>query len=305
MIKSAYYKVRRFSEAAWHDARTRFYRTWDHARDLFERIDAETRPSRRRAAATAQQQAVPAPSVTRTELPRVPEDTRVYAVGDIHGRADLLRRLVELIRADAEAATENRKVLIFLGDYIDRGFQSRDVIDFLLGDELSGFETYFLKGNHEAAFETFLSDSSFGPQWARFGGAETVMSYGIQPPRAKTLAAEWEPVCMQLNEELPQAHRGFLDSLSLYAKLGDYVFVHAGLRPGQALESQSEKDLLWIREDFLKDTSLFDQVVVHGHTPINAPHKDARRIGVDTGAYLTGKLTAVCLAGTEVSFLST
>ncbi|MEL6661876.1 MAG: metallophosphoesterase family protein [Pseudomonadota bacterium] len=307
MIKSAYFRVRRLSEAGWHQAKSRFFRTYDQVREFLIELDAQTRPervrNRRSSEAATRQKRSPA-----TQPPRethVPQDTRVYAVGDIHGRADLLFKLMDKIEEDAEAADETRIVLIFLGDYVDRGFQSKEVIDFLLSDDLSRYETYFLKGNHEAAFETFLSDSTFGPQWARFGGAETLMSYGIQPPRAKTQASEWEAVCQQLNDALPNEHRSFLSSLSLYATLGDYVFVHAGLRPGQALEHQTEKDILWIREEFLKDEGTFERVVVHGHTPISEPHQDFRRIGIDTGAYLTGKLTAACLVGSSVTFLST
>lgn len=306
MIKTAYFRVRRWGEAGWHGFKQRFFATYDRIANFFATLDEETRPDRERRRPSRARRAS---AKEATSLPprtsRVPDDTRVYAVGDIHGRADLLRQLMDIVAADADVAEESRIVLIFLGDYVDRGFQSKDVIDYLLSDELSRYETYFLKGNHEAAFETFLSDSSFGPQWAKFGGAETLMSYGIQPPRAKTQASEWQEVCRQLNDVLPVAHRHFLSKLSLYATLGDFVFVHAGMRPGLPLEQQTEKDILWIREEFLRDDSLFDRVVVHGHTPISVPHRDSRRIGIDTGAYLTGKLTAVCLTGTEATFLST
>lgn len=302
-MEKTYYRIRRWGEAAWHETRTRFFEAWDNLRDFIMVLDEETRPDRRgRRSGAREAEAAPLPP--RTDA-RVPDDTRVYAVGDIHGRLDLLKKLVARIDEDAASAPESRIVIIFLGDYVDRGFQSKDVIDYLLGDTLSRYETYFLKGNHEAAFETFLSDPNFGPQWARFGGAETLMSYGIQPPRAKTVESEWEAVCEELNQTLPMEHRAFLTRLSLYATLGDYVFVHAGLKPGMPLDEQTERDLLWIREDFLKDGEAFDHVVVHGHTPIAEPHHDFRRIGIDTGAYLTGKLTAVRLIGTSVSFLTT
>lgn len=307
VIKSAYFRMRRLSEAGWHGAKSRYFTAYDRVRDFLIELDAQTRPEgpRNRSSST------PRPSQRRLPVERpprttsVPEDTRVYAVGDIHGRADLLYKLMEKIHDDAGASQETRIVLIFLGDYVDRGFQSKEVIDYLLSDAVDQYETYYLKGNHEAAFETFLSDSAFGPQWARFGGAETLMSYGIQPPRARTQSAEWEDVCQQLNSVLPNEHRSFLGSLSLYATLGDYVFVHAGLRPGQTLENQAEKDILWIREEFLKDENEFERLVVHGHTPVSSPYRDYRRIAVDTGAYLTGKLTAACLVGDRVSFLST
>lgn len=308
MIKTAFFKVREWSETGWHQAKSQYLAAYDRVREFLIDLDAQTRPERGRSRARARSDrpnSRPDPNFRPPRKSHVPPDTRVYAVGDVHGRADLLRRLMQRIHDDVADAPESRIVLIFLGDYVDRGFQSKDVIDYLLSDELAAYETYFLKGNHEAAFETFLSDHTFGPQWARFGGAETLMSYGIQPPRAKTISTEWETVCHQLNEQLPVSHRAFLSSLSLYATLGDYVFVHAGLRPGMPLEQQAEKDILWIREEFLKDEGAFDRVVVHGHTPISDPHHDFRRIGIDTGAYLTGKLTAACLVGSTVTFLST
>ena len=235
-----------------------------------------------------------------------PENVCIYAIGDVHGRADLLKRLADTIQADADTLPEHySKVVVFLGDYVDRGFQSRQVIDFLIGDSFDGFAKVFLKGNHEAAFLEFLSNPSFGPQWARFGGAETVISYGIRPPRARTDVDEWTAVSDQLNKELPDEHRSFLQQLDLSVVIGDYAFVHAGMRPGRPIEEQTEEDLLWIRDGFLSDRSDFEQVIVHGHTPISAPYTDRRRIGVDTGAYMSGKLTAVKLAGTEVEFLST
>ncbi|MCI4643748.1 MAG: serine/threonine protein phosphatase, partial [Hyphomonadaceae bacterium] len=306
VIKTAYFKVREWSESGWHQARSSYLAAYDRVREFLIDLDAQTRPERGRPRENPKRKRErPDPKFQPPRKANVPADTRVYAIGDIHGRADLLRRLMNLIHEDVAKSSESRVVVIFLGDYVDRGFQSKDVIDYLLSDELAQYETYFLKGNHEAAFENFLSDHTFGPQWARFGGAETLMSYGIQPPRAKTISTEWEEVCHQLNEQIPMQHRGFLGSLSLYATLGDYVFVHAGLRPGLTLDKQAEKDILWIREDFLKDEGAFDRVVVHGHTPISAPHHDFRRIGIDTGAYLTGTLTAVCLVGSEVTFLST
>ena len=297
VIEKSYYKLRRWGEAAWHQAKTGFFAVYDDVRDFFVTLDEETRPNR------AKPKARPKPPPSRKA--EVPPGFQVYAIGDVHGRVDLLRRLIDVIEADAEQNPEARTVLVFLGDYVDRGFQSRDVIDFLLSDRLGNVETHFLKGNHESAFETFLSDPDFGPQWARFGGAETLMSYGIQPPRTKTVASEWEAVHEQLNRDLPVEHRSFLSSLSLYVTIGDYAFVHAGMRPGMALDQQTERDLLWIRDDFLADEGMFDHVIVHGHTPISEPHHDFRRIGVDTGAYLTGKLTAVRLVGSSVAFLST
>lgn len=238
---------------------------------------------------------------------RVPDGVTVYAIGDIHGRADLLRKLSDKIIEDAsrQENPQHRHAVVFLGDYVDRGFQSREVIELLLGDLFNGFETRFLKGNHEEALLTFLTDASMGPKWANFGGIETLVSYNIQPPRSRENLEDWEKARQALVECMPMSHRTFLENLELCLVLGDYAFVHAGLRPGRALEEQSERDLLWIREEFLADVRSFENIVVHGHTPINEPHRDYRRIGVDTGAYMSGKLTAVRLCGEDVSFIST
>lgn len=236
----------------------------------------------------------------------VPPGRRVYAIGDIHGRADLLLRLLEDLRRDAEEGEfEGRPILIFLGDYIDRGFQSRDVLDILLSDAVSPFETYFLKGNHEAAMLQFLSDPSIGPRWAEYGGAETLVSYGIQPPRTRTSLEDWSRASEELKQVLPKTHFHFLSNLDLSVKLGDYLFVHAGVRPGVPLDQQSEQDMLWIREEFLGDRKPLGAVIVHGHTPTSSPHRDSRRVGLDTGAYLSGRLTAARFEHDSVEFIAT
>jgi serine/threonine protein phosphatase 1 len=250
----------------------------------------------------------PAPQPVRTPgfFARVPEGRRVYAVGDIHGRADLLIRLLRELQEDVDAGGfAGRPIIVFLGDYIDRGFQSREVIDVLRGDMLSSFETYFLKGNHEAAMLDFLSDAAIGPQWAEYGGAETLVSYGVRPPRPRAGREAWEQASAELRARLPEEHRHFLTNLDLSVRIGDYVFVHAGVRPDVDLDEQKEQDLLWIRDEFLYDRRPLGVVVVHGHTPATAPYADSRRIGVDTGAYLSGRLTAVRLQDDRVDFIST
>jgi serine/threonine protein phosphatase 1 len=236
----------------------------------------------------------------------VPEGRRIYAVGDIHGRADLLAKLLQTIRQDALGQpAKGRPILIFLGDYIDRGFQSKEVIDLLLGDLVSPFETHFLKGNHEAAMLQFLGEPAMGPRWAEFGGAETLVSYGVRPPRSRTSLDGWAIASDQLNSVLPPAHLDFLMNLQISVRIGGYMFVHAGVRPGVDLARQSEQDVLWIREEFLNDKRPLGAVVVHGHTPVIRPHRDSRRIGIDTGAYLSGRLTAARFEHDAVDFLST
>ncbi len=238
---------------------------------------------------------------------RVPEGTRVYAVGDIHGRADLLKKLMEKIREDVAQSNdpETRNAIVFLGDYVDRGFQSKQVIDLLVSEEYSEFDLRFLRGNHEETFLDFLSNSGIGERWAQYGGVETLVSYNVQPPRGRDNFDGWAKARQDLIDNMPLNHRSFLESLEVCLVLGDYVFVHAGLRPGKKLEEQSEKDLMWIRDDFLYHKEAFDKVVVHGHTPINAPHRDFRRISIDTGAYMTSKLTAVRLFEDQVDFIVT
>ena len=237
---------------------------------------------------------------------RVPSGRRVYAVGDIHGRADLLIRLMQDLREDsARGEYEGRPILIFLGDYVDRGFQSKEVIDVLLSDIVSPFETYFLKGNHEAAMIQFLTDPSIGPRWAEYGGAETLVSYGVQPPRTRTSVEDWMQASEALNGALPPEHLHFLSNLDLSVRVGDYLFVHAGVRPGVPLDQQTEQDLLWIREEFLTDRRPLDAVIVHGHTPEPKPYHDRRRVGLDTGAYLSGRLTAARFEHDKVEFIAT
>ena len=251
-------------------------------------------------------------SVTKSASPKdrapaqIPSGRRVYAVGDIHGRVDLLIRLMQDLREDtASGEYQGRPILIFLGDYIDRGFQSKEVIDFLLSDVVSPFETYFLKGNHEAAMLQFLSDPTIGPRWAEYGGAETLVSYGIQPPRTRTSIDEWKQASAALNAALPPQHLNFLSRLDLSVRVGDYLFVHAGVRPTVPLDMQSEQDLLWIREEFLGDRRELEAVIVHGHTPESKPYRDGRRIGLDTGAYLSGRLTAARFEHDQVDFIAT
>lgn len=229
---------------------------------------------------------------------------RIYAIGDIHGRADLLSNLIDLIDQDA-AEYEGSASIIFLGDYIDRGFQSRQVIDLILSGRLSNYDVYCLKGNHEEAMLQFIADPEFGPRWASYGGRETLVSYGVRPPRSQTRLEDWRDVHASLVSSLPSEHEQFLLQLMPSVRIGRYGFVHAGLRPGVPFDQQVERDLYWIREEFLNDTKPLDVIVVHGHTPVDKPFWDSRRINVDTGAYISGKLTAVRLEENTVAFLST
>jgi len=228
----------------------------------------------------------------------------VYAVGDIHGRIDLLNQLLEQIRQDiATRSLLVRPLLVFLGDYVDRGPASREVID-LIANLRTTYTIVCLRGNHEDVLLRFLEDPSIGPDWVEHGGAQTLLSYGVTPPQ-RVDPVPWEKVRDLFAEALPDSHLAFFQGLEHYAAIGDYVFAHAGVRPGVPLEQQTSQDLLWIRRPFLDVEKAIDRVVVHGHTPTEEPHLGRWRIGVDTGAYATGVLTAVRLLGSERSFLST
>jgi serine/threonine protein phosphatase 1 len=231
-------------------------------------------------------------------------DCAAYAIGDIHGRIDLLNLLLERIREDiATRSMLERPLLIFLGDYVDRGPASREVIEQIMALR-SSYTVVSLRGNHEDALLRFLTDPTIGPDWVEHGGAQTLLSYGVQPPQ-KADPVPWADVRDRFADALPDSHLAFFQGLEHYAVIGDYVFAHAGVRPAVALEQQTTQDLMWIRKPFLEVEKAIDRVVVHGHTPADTPHMGRWRIGVDTGAYATGVLTAVRLMGTDRAFLST
>ncbi len=242
----------------------------------------------------------------------VPGGQIVYAIGDVHGRDDLLTELLEVIEADLEKTGAGKTVsIIFLGDYVDRGIGSKSVLDTLIllaqsvAEDGVKVEVIFLKGNHEEALLHFLDEPEFGEQWLIHGGTETLASYGVFLPRARKDHHIWQKVSDDFRAALGEKHLSFLNTLKLSATIGDYIFVHAGLRPGKSIEAQDEHDLLWIRTDFMEDNSRFEKKIVHGHTPKPKPYLDHRRIGVDTGAYITGVLTAVRLEENQVFFLQT
>ena len=230
------------------------------------------------------------------------EGRRVYAVGDIHGCAAQLEQLTNTIVRDGENGAEIQSI-VYLGDYVDRGPDSKGVIDRLLCPP-PGFQMHFLRGNHEQLLLDFLEDPNLFRLWKNYGGQETLISYGVLPPRFDDESAFAE-ARDQLAEVLPPSHLQFLRSLRLSIEIGDYFFVHAGVRPGVPLESQAAEDLLSIRDEFLMSSKNFGRVVVHGHSPTPSPVRRRNRIGVDTGAYATGRLTAAVLEGADCRFLHT
>ncbi len=238
--------------------------------------------------------------VQREKKPSVPASRRVYAVGDIHGHSEKLRRLLGKILAEAEV-WRGRTELIFVGDYVDRGPDSRGVIELLL-DLPKTVTAHFIRGNHEQALLDFLSDPSDYPVWHRFGADETLLSYGVQPPDVSTIS-ELRDARTRFAAALPARHKQFFAALVPSVTIGDYHFVHAGVRPGVPLSRQTDQDLMWIREEFLLSEEKHGKIIVHGHTPYPEPVQRPNRIGVDTGVYITGRLTALCLEGDRRRFL--
>jgi serine/threonine protein phosphatase 1 len=237
--------------------------------------------------------------------PTLPEGQLLYAVGDVHGRLDLLESLSDLIEQDAAGREAERRTLVFLGDYVDRGPDSRGVVERLISGVPHGFDAHFLKGNHEAILLDFLEDSWRLEHWLMNGGDATMRSYGVDTERLAQQGAAAEAWRQAFADALPGTHLRFFRSLQLSVTFGDYLFVHAGLRPGVPLAAQSEADLVWIRGPFLNHAEPFDKIVVHGHTPGPQPVTRQNRIGIDTGAVFTGRLTALRLEGGARKFLQT
>jgi serine/threonine protein phosphatase 1 len=243
-------------------------------------------------------------SLRPTWEPQLGPGQRVYAIGDIHGRADLLDRLLKQIEEHAQQNPSTQKTLVLLGDYIDRGKDSKAVLSRLESLNWPGWKLVFLRGNHDQAVLDFLADANFYRAWKHFGAAATLLSYGVMPPRFER-ETEFAKARDELASSLPRSHVEFLQKLELSYTQGDYYFCHAGVRPGISLEDQVAEDLLWIRDEFLYYRHSLGKMVVHGHTPAAKPTKTQHRIGVDTGAHATNCLTAVVLEGKDVWFLQT
>ena len=236
---------------------------------------------------------------------RLPEGRRIYAVGDIHGRLDLLLALHDLIAEDAATAPDQAKTIVYLGDYIDRGLESRGVIAHLLDGPLNDVSPVCLLGNHEETMLHFLDEAGVGEAWLRFGGDATLYSYGVRISGPHSDRRTMITAQLDLRENMPDAHLAFLRGLETHYRAGDYFFAHAGVRPGVPLEEQTVQDLIWIRDDFLRSKSDHGCVVVHGHS-INLEVEDLpNRINIDTGAYATNVLTCLVLDGADHWLLQT
>lgn len=230
---------------------------------------------------------------------RIPKGVRIYAIGDLHGCADLLENAFAIIDRDLVRNRPERVLQVFLGDYVDRGPKVSQTIDLLL-DRARHHETVFIKGNHEELLLSVLADPSPLSDWLQLGGATTLMSYGISPTAES--AAEARDIQAAMLAAIPRSHTEFLAGLRPSFVCGDFLFVHAGVRPGVPLEQQSDEDLMWIREPFLSSTEDFGKIVVHGHTPVREPDVRDHRVNIDTGAYATGRLTILSIEDHRLDF---
>jgi serine/threonine protein phosphatase 1 len=235
-------------------------------------------------------------SARKTRLkPRVPQGIRVYAVTDIHGRADLLQQVFTMIDRDLLTSRPVHPLHVFLGDYIDRGPSSRETIDLLI-ERARQYECIFLKGNHELMLFEALGNPKALDDWRQYGGLQTLVSYGLQPPQ-KPNGAEQAELIKELRHRVPDLHRRFFQQLQTSFTCGDFFLVHAGVRPGVPLDAQEEQDLCWIRAEFLQSDEDFGKYIVHGHSPVAAADIRPNRINIDTGAYATGILSLLSIQG--------
>ncbi len=239
-------------------------------------------------------------------LPAIPPGMRVYAFGDVHGRADLLRILLDAIHEETSSTKPgwDKMEIIGLGDYLDRGPKSRDVLDMLIHASFPGKVTLTtLRGNHEEAFLTSLADPAAWAAWLEFGGSSTLVSYGVSPIAGTPTPDRVARMHEALVKAVPPLHLDFIRAMPTRRSLGDFLFVHAGIRPGQPLDRQNDQDLMWIREEFLASRRQHGAMIVHGHQVVEQPEFHPNRIAIDTGAYCTGRLTCLELEGTQQRLL--
>lgn len=237
-------------------------------------------------------------------LPEGARNYRTYVVGDVHGRLDLLEQLLERIHGDMESNPARKAVLVFVGDLIDRGPSSAQVIERLRTYRRADVKTVFLLGNHEEVMLRVLGgDATLIDSWLKFGGAQCLVSYGLNPMDLQ--AMDHEKRIEAIRNAVPDKHSRFLHEFADTFRFGDYLVVHAGVRPGVSLDQQLQSDLRWIRDPFLGDPRDHGFVVVHGHTITDEVEERHNRIGIDTGAYATGNLTALAIEGTDRWFLDT
>ena len=237
----------------------------------------------------------------RYEDAAAPDGMRLYAIGDVHGRADCLEIMHEKIAREIEQDGVADWRIIHLGDYVDRGPQSKQVLDLLVAARDRDERVLALRGNHDEGFLDFLADPTNAGLFIDYGGFDTAASYGVVLKTGSR--EELYESHRALMDVMPEAHLAFLRDLPRSVSFGDFFFCHAGVRPGVALAAQDPHDLIWIRREFLNHGGLFEKLVVHGHTPHDAPEMLANRVNVDTAAYDTGRLTALAVEGRDKRIL--
>ena len=232
----------------------------------------------------------------------LPDGERIYAIGDIHGRADLLEQVRDKIGLDLMTRPIDHATVVTLGDYVDRGPATKTVLDHLTSRTFFPARLVALGGNHDLLFRDFLLKPEIGEHWRSMGGAETLKSYDV-PTKDFRAGKNLERVATTFGNVLPDAHRRLMFSLPLHFEMGDYFFCHAGVRPNRPLDQQTDEDLIWIRDEFLQSDQDFGKVVVHGHTPVSQPQVRHNRVSIDTAAFSTGRLTCVVLEEDSLHFL--
>ena len=232
---------------------------------------------------------------------RMPDGQRAYAIGDIHGRLDLFGPLIAAIEADDAEAAPARTTMILLGDLVDRGSDSAGVLA-RARQWQEQREVRILAGNHEEMFLKSFTSIDILRHFLRHGGRETLLSFGVD--KAAYNSATIEDVQALMNVHVPAAERAFIEGFEDMIAIGDYLFVHAGVDPELPIDEQKPSDLRWIREPFLSHDVSHGPMIVHGHTIAEHPVETPSRIGIDTGAYATGRLTALVLEGTERRFIA-
>lgn len=229
-----------------------------------------------------------------------PDNTRIYAIGDVHGHITLLEGMLEKIKTDLKSNPVELCKIIFLGDYIDRGPDSAGCVEFLINLMSNNPDVLCLKGNHEDKLEEFLTDPvAVADSFFTYGGADCANSYGVDMSNYRGTYDDILKRHKELKAKIPTHHKQFFSRLSMTETFGDYMFVHAGVRPGIALDQQADDVLMWIRYEFIEHVGLYDKVIVHGHTPTYPMDVQPNRINVDTHAYHTNILSCVVLEGTD------
>ena len=240
---------------------------------------------------------------------KIPDGTRVYAIGDIHGYVEVLGKLHEKIDADLRERPIDQAVIVYLGDYIDRGPDSKGVIDHLITREIDvpQLRPIYLLGNHEdAMFNEFMNDPKGHRQdWLHWGGVECAQSYGVNIDPVAPIDLQAEDIAAALRDALPLTHQEFYKNLSLYYIEGDYLFVHAGIRPDVPMDEQTKQDLTFTRQPFMSHEAYHPYYVVHGHTAMRNHQVDIRpnRMNLDTGLYEGGPLSCGVFEGNDVRVL--